>query len=352
MLLWLDTLIGLVVILLAASLIVMILTQFVVMLLSLRGYNLRNSISILLENLDPTLKGKAKEISEQVLSHPLISDKWMRFHWDIIKRWGLATSIRKEELKDILEKLVQDGDNNLINLSEESFKTLKKEIDTWFDKSMNRASQDFIRQTRFWTIIFSFIIAFSFHLDIISIFEQISTDPELRAKIVVTHEAWVHKAEDFIGRSTSVPAKAIGMLKMQDTTGISEKLGTPPYFSNSEEGEKWIRTQVMGTDSSDYLIGLYRNMVDTVIVNSKNEITNFAREINKDFNQIGLKLGRQSGEGILKYAKLDRHFFGVLIMAAFLSLGAPFWFKALKTLSGLRPILANKVDEEKKESKK
>ncbi len=35
-------------------------------------------------------------------------------------------------------------------------------------------------------------------------------------------------------------------------------------------------------------------------------------------------------------------------MAAFLSLGAPFWFKALKTMSALRPILAEKEEKERK----
>lgn len=38
------------------------------------------------------------------------------------------------------------------------------------------------------------------------------------------------------------------------------------------------------------------------------------------------------------------HFVGILATAALLSLGAPFWFNTLKTLSNLRPILANKAE--------
>jgi hypothetical protein len=37
---------------------------------------------------------------------------------------------------------------------------------------------------------------------------------------------------------------------------------------------------------------------------------------------------------------------GVIASAVFLSLGAPFWFSMLKTLGSLRPLLANKVDED------
>jgi hypothetical protein len=40
------------------------------------------------------------------------------------------------------------------------------------------------------------------------------------------------------------------------------------------------------------------------------------------------------------------HFWGVLASAALLSMGAPFWFNTLKTLSNLRPVLANKQKQE------
>jgi hypothetical protein len=363
MLQWLDTLIGLVVILLAASLIVMILTQIVTMLLSLRGYNLRNSISILLENLEPTLKDKAREISEKVLSHPLITDKWGEF-----KRWGLATSIRKEELTDILDLLIksevittkpEEDDTNTETEDwkvplENSLSKLKPKINIWFDRLMNRTSQAFIRQTRIWTIIFSVILAFVFHLDLISMFEQISTDPELRATLVITSESILNKADNLIGSTTTVPAvyvTAITELKKNDTSGESQKLSSPPSFNTREEGEEWIRIQLAGSVHSDSLIVLYRDIIDTIMVNSLNEMRNYARLIKSDLDQTGLKLVPQPYPGFLKYS-FDKHFWGVLIMAAFLSLGAPFWFKALKTLSALRPILANKVDEEKKDTQK
>ena len=43
----------------------------------------------------------------------------------------------------------------------------------------------------------------------------------------------------------------------------------------------------------------------------------------------------------------NRHFFGVLASAALLSLGAPFWFNALKTATTLRPIVASKESEDR-----
>jgi hypothetical protein len=36
----------------------------------------------------------------------------------------------------------------------------------------------------------------------------------------------------------------------------------------------------------------------------------------------------------------------MLVAGLFLSLGAPFWFNALKQLANLRPVIAGKVDQE------
>jgi hypothetical protein len=41
-----------------------------------------------------------------------------------------------------------------------------------------------------------------------------------------------------------------------------------------------------------------------------------------------------------------RNLLGILLAAAFLSLGAPFWFNALKNLSNLRSVVATKEQQE------
>jgi hypothetical protein len=41
------------------------------------------------------------------------------------------------------------------------------------------------------------------------------------------------------------------------------------------------------------------------------------------------------------------HLLGMFVTALFLSLGAPFWFNALRNISNLRPILAGKVEKDK-----
>jgi hypothetical protein len=45
-----------------------------------------------------------------------------------------------------------------------------------------------------------------------------------------------------------------------------------------------------------------------------------------------------------------RRLLGILISAALLSLGAPFWYNTLKSLTNLRPTLANAVEKNPKQS--
>jgi len=46
-----------------------------------------------------------------------------------------------------------------------------------------------------------------------------------------------------------------------------------------------------------------------------------------------------------------RQLAGILFSAGLLGLGAPFWFNALKTMTALRPVLANKQEQEQKSAK-
>ena len=45
-------------------------------------------------------------------------------------------------------------------------------------------------------------------------------------------------------------------------------------------------------------------------------------------------------------------FWGIVASATLLSVGAPFWFNMLKTLSNLRPVVANKAQKEAEQQTK
>src|SRR5689334_6491367 len=103
-----DSILAFVLIITGVSLIITALNQMASALLGLRGSNLRWGIKTLLANIDPDLKEHAKEISEAVLHHSLISDSsFSRWNAWLLRRWRLASAIRQDELIDILRLLAK-----------------------------------------------------------------------------------------------------------------------------------------------------------------------------------------------------------------------------------------------------
>ena len=84
-------------------------------------------------------------------------------------------------------------------------KSCPPQIDRWFDSVMDRVSQRFALHTRLWTVFFSVLLAFALHLDAFRLLTQLSTDAELRARLVASADALVHKADETL----APPAAAI-----------------------------------------------------------------------------------------------------------------------------------------------
>jgi hypothetical protein len=284
MLQWFDTLLGLVVLLLGASLLVMIFTQSVVVLLNLRGRNLVHGVRVLIENADPALKGYAAQIAQEALSHELVSDAWVK-----LQRLKPTATIRLNELQSILVKLADSNGKEWQQKLAGKLNEVESSITTWFDAVMDRGTQRFVAHTRTWTIAFSLILAVTLHLDALRYFEDIAGDAELRARLVLGAEAMQERAAAVLETDSLTP---------RDLARLDQ-----------------LRVQAAG--------------------------------IRTDLREARLELIPQPYPGLFAYA-FDRHLWGVLLMASLMSLGAPFWFNALRTLSTLRPILAGKEQQERK----
>ncbi len=344
MLQWLDTLMGLVVILLGVSLVIMILTQIISALLNLRGTNLKKGIQALLENTDPELKDVAKEISEKALSHPLISDRWGK-----VKRWRLASTIRPDELVNILKILADSETYEWCGTLQRKLQDVQNNINTWMDNTMDRVSQHFNTHTRFVTVAFSLIVALALHLDAFQLFNQISTDAEFRASLVASADAMLKRTEEVVGKSPvpGVYLDVIAQMKLQDSTATGLEM-PPETIKSREAGVAWLENQLAGSAQKDSLINRYGELIDKNLVRSIDQLNDRASSIIGELQETKFKLVPEPYHG-WDYALGERHLWGVLVMAALLGLGAPFWFNALKTLSSLRPILAGKEDKEREE---
>jgi len=394
----LDTIISFVVILTGVSLIVTTLTQMVSALLGLRGSNLRWGIKTLLKELNPNLADHAAAITQAVLHHPLISDSTLssRFHgW--FTRWKLASAVRQDELLEILhrlaqppapqapgqavvdtwqtrlyaalEQLDQEPAQNLvlaapairqlfpndpakaeqvITQMTTAAEHLSGSITQWFDPMMDRVSQRFIVHTRIWTIVFSLLIAFGLHLDAFKLLTQLSADAELRARLITSTDTLAKKADEMLVTSPNA-ASAVYVAAMQQLIAAHTHelagVGQPAGFNTLAGAKQWLEGQLQAAKipDADKWQHQYEELVPQAALRTAAD--DFHSILN-DKLKFQLIPDPYPTPFYNYWTPSWLHFWGILGSAALLSLGAPFWFNMLRTLSNLRPILATKQEEE------
>lgn len=150
---------------------------------------------------------------------------------------------------------------------------------------MHRVSERFATNMRIWTIAFSIAVAFGGGVDALGLFDRLSSDPEYRALIVSGVDGVLKQAE-------AMPARV-------------EPGG------GDDDAPPWARLETDVAELKD-------------LIRSQSELDIF-------------RPGSPLAEGW-------KGFLGRVFSAMLLSLGAPFWFNALKKMANLRPALANKVE--------
>lgn len=233
-------------------------------------------------------------------------------------------------------------------------------LEKWFNSAQDRAQQWFATQTRIVTIIAAIITAFVLQLDAFSLVQRISADPELRAKLVA-HADNLQKDAEKVFQNSNVGDQQAHMSIIDELRKkhpeIGHDLDKRPGFTALSEVDKWMRDKLAGNANAEEIIADYKQIFAQQKLGSAGESF---EKINADFKKTGIDLLPQpyprlfvdkwppspwwkifSGE----WSWPLRHFFGILISATLLSLGAPFWFNSLKTLSNLRPALAGEVEK-------
>ena len=397
----LDTLIAFVVIITGISLLVTTLTQMISAFFGLRGSNLRWGIETLLKQVDPNLTPYAETVSEKVLQHALISDSTLSgIKVGFLNRWKLATAIGKNELIGVLHMLADQPDESgtspeswLVALRQsldqldpgEADKLLKAApeigkvaavdastsadiisrltstaerltigINQWFDSMMNRVSQRFVMHMRIWTIVFSVVVAFALHLDAFRLFTQLSGDSEMRAKLVAAADALKQKAEGILASTPDDSSVVYGDAMKALLQNTRDSLKTPPVpsdLTNMAAARNWLSGQLTAagvTDTAQWMQKYQTLVAQTPLLKAAN---NFSSILN-DKLTVQLVPDPYPNPFYSYWTPGWLHFWGIVVSAALLSLGAPFWFNILKSLSNLRPILASKEQKESEAASK
>jgi hypothetical protein len=406
MLRYLDSAIAFVVVMLGVSLLITVVTQMISALCASRGRNLKWGLTTLFETIAPETAANAEAVVERVLRHPLISDStFSRFRaLPLVGGWKLASAIRKDELIAVLQNLYETASNpkcadaELAKLSApikqalsavtispladipavmaeiqklqagteaaqrkaielvESVHQAKGEFKFWFDSCMDRVSQRFSMQMRMWTVAIAIAFAFIAHLDGLRLLQQFWADPAQRDAMVAAATDISVQADAILGNQAAVPAiygQAMTELRSGAFAAELKALAPPAAFPTQPDAERWLRAQLAGNAKADAVVQEYQSRVaEDLKVQIADLRTRFANTqstlAEAKFDLIPSPY--PSWGTYLTGARPSRHFWGTLASAILLSLGAPFWFNSLKSLTNLRPLLAQKQKKEEEKA--
>ncbi|MGR9037107.1 MAG: hypothetical protein ACU83O_11060 [Gammaproteobacteria bacterium] len=324
MLITIDIFLGLTVIMLLSSMIVTVLAQFATSALNSRGRHLLHGLADLLQQIDPHIeRAAATKIAETVLMHPLIRDSMGRY----------GTTVHREEFtkllmdmacgnipKDVSDRLGTKAHSVLISLLEKNgiarpADVLEKVRLQALDLEMTNPGLPFnIRQSR-------------------ALMKGASS--QFLAKI----NTWFDQIIDRVSGRFTLTTRIITLI-CSIVVACAIQLDTLALINR------------LSVDSE------LRNALVQQAVDKEKSNENAAVTLNKLSGQDTADIKQLLQLGIIHVPKNYRewadnwknvNYFGIVFTIFLLSLGAPFWYDALKNLLKLRSALAVKDDEQRYE---
>ena len=369
-----------VVVMLLFSLVITILVQIVVALGGLRGRNLLWAVTRVLDRI-PELQGYAAEIAEKALLHPAVtttgkvakvigSKELLTVLQDLANSPNTSLGGKtKDALKEVIsstvsqesqyhaEKLATEFKSLFPNevakmeisleLFDKKSKKLESDFNTWFDTIMNRSTDRFVKRTRIWTIVFAIILAFGFQINSINLFKKLSTDPELRTELIQMADQTITRADEVLF-TKSITIEALELTSK--TFDYFKDKDIPTNLVTRGQGMTWLADEFKDSASLTEIQKTYRETFDNLTRERLGKLGDQLNGLNGKLEQSRLVIFPYDFSSYIErwnFEDLWRQVPGILLSLVLLSLGAPFWFNALRTLATLQPFLAGKTDPSK-----
>lgn len=329
----LDVAIGFATVMLAVSLIIMSLTQALASLLALRGARLRQGLEALITQAVPELAASAKALSTKILEHPLVSDSAV----SSTGRWGWATAIKREELIPVLKAVL--AESRMAALTEDQ----QGRIEQWFESFMARVSQWFVMNTRWITVGFAVVLAFSLHLNSVAILKQIQSDSETRAKLSAMSASLLDQTPEELKVVEAAYLEALKQIvrasadQFNDVDSVDQATITIPANAHA-----WLSEHAKKPEDVEALFTQFQNAAAPRLATVLDKSIDRAKTLQGQLASVGIGLvpeGHRFSDGL--DPRLPE-FWGTVVSVLFLALGAPFWFNVLKNMTSLRSIVAQK----------
>jgi hypothetical protein len=396
-----DTAIAFTVVMLMLSLIVTAVVQMIAALTDLRGRNLASGLENLLRQIEPEYRKKlpdgstvAEHIAGVVVKHPAIAHAGTRAK--AVGKNELIAVLRdlcsddpaaaihadaKTKLKALLDERIpgvgqavaaaQVVEKQLSNALpgqeakvkaalDSAFGTVSKlehEIGQWFDTVMDRLSDIFTRHTRVITVVVSVLFVVTLQIDSGEILRQITRSPELRAKLTTMSDSVLSQADKTFDNSERAAAALADIKKNHsakpDGTQVAAAVDrVPAHLTRCMDGKNSLVEATKNLPDAEALSDEFDNACQgktkQAMGNAYDEIRGMRSDLEKtDLKIVPMEIGGKSvfDSGAHWWAAyhVGRHLAGTLASILLLSLGAPFWFNALRQLSNLKPAISEKV---------
>ncbi|WP_276482656.1 hypothetical protein [Paraflavitalea pollutisoli] len=262
-------------------------------------------------------------------------------------------------IRDALEqdklKLPSDTKRQLEMLfanSKQDASQFKHKLEDWFEEMMERTTGWYKRQTQFLLIIIGFILAWNFNVDTIAIAQILMKDDDARARIV---DMAIAREKTYGAIIDSVGIKKVKVIKTYknngDTTAIEMVTDSVVFPGASKDYLDSTRQQLL-KDAAEVqgILGLkgIPDHIDSTSCNVKVHYLDSLLKLPMD-TAAHANLVKLRAETYTCCLKKNAHpsnpyqqsgpiviFFGWLITALAVSLGAPFWFDLLNKFVKLR----------------
>lgn len=178
-------------------------------------------------------------------------------------------------------------------------------FNSWFDQSIDRVSKLFTQRVWIVTALVSLVLAFATQLDSVGLLNRLSVDDDLRSQLVTAALKESDRRD---------PERVLGVeAKSQTPEDLVARINQAGYSDLDRLG------LVSLPDSFDAWLERWKKPV------------------------------AKDGTTVPPPDRRLPMFFGILLSAALLSLGAPFWYSALANLLKLRSVVARKEEAQREE---
>ena len=215
-------------------------------------------------------------------------------------------------------------------------------LNSWFDQTIDRVEEAFTSSSLFWSVLAALAIAFALQLDSLSILNRLGVNDSYRAALL--NEA--AKYPELVTRITAAPGTSRG--QGFDASGAAEATAKAVDAKAKETAAK--------AQSGDAAAKSALPQVQDVAVKARQVSDRMQVVENKDKSTQDAIMYIISTSEIIRLPDYEHYWTqmrgawpGVLLSAALLSLGGPFWYAMLKNLLKLRSVLAGKDDDNRRE---